>query len=66
MSARQFNESSQVGFEVLQFPMVEDLVNYTSKINPLLAMIPPEVIQERLQNQNSDTSKIDVTLYYLL
>lgn len=66
MSARQFNESSQVGFEVLQFLMVEDLVNYTSKINPLLAMIPPEVIQERLQNQNSDTSKIDVTLYYLL
>lgn len=57
MSARQYNESSQVGSEVLQFPVVEDLVNYTSKIKPLLARIPPEVIRERLQSQNRDTSK---------
>lgn len=58
MSASQYNVSSQVGLEVLKFPVQEDLVNFTSEIQPLVAKIPPEVIQERLQSQGAGSKNI--------
>ena len=54
MSARRYNESSQVGEQLIQFPLEEDLENYTSRINPLVAKIPPQIIQERLESQTGN------------
>lgn len=58
MSASQFNGSSQVDIEFLNFPTVEDLVNYTQKIQPLVAKLPPGLIEEMLQDTGMDASKI--------
>ena len=52
MSASQYNETIQVNPLDLRFPVAEDLVNYTTEIQPLVAKIPLEVIQERLQIQD--------------
>lgn len=58
MSASQLNESSLVGLEVINFPVEEDLVNYTSRINPLVAKIPPEVIRERLESRGRNVGEL--------
>ena len=59
MSASMYNGSSLVSVEDLQFPIPDDLVNYTSPIKPVVAMIPPRLIEERsqLQNTSSGTCK---------
>ena len=58
MSASQYNESSLVNLEVLNFPVEEDLENYTSRINPLVAKIPPEVILERLETRGGNAGEL--------
>lgn len=55
MSASMYNGSSQVTSEDLMFPMQEDLVNYTSLIKPVVAMIPSRLIEERSQLQNTSS-----------
>lgn len=50
LSASQYNGSSQVEAEDLQFPKSDDLVNYTSQFQPLVAKLPPAVIEERFNS----------------
>lgn len=56
MSARMYNGSSQVSVEDLQFPKTEDLINYTAKVKPVVAMIPPRLIEERSQLQDASST----------
>ncbi len=55
MSASMYNSSSEVNPADLKFPTPEDVVNYTTRIQPLVAKIPLGVIQERLETQNNST-----------
>ena len=57
MSASQFNGSSQVDASDLNFPTAEDLVNYTSEFQPLVAQLPPALIEERLQDMDTGSSE---------
>lgn len=61
ISSSQFNGSSPVDMGVLIFPTAEDLVNYTLEIQPLLAMLPPGLIEERLRDTSMDSSKFQRT-----
>ena len=60
MSASQFNVSSQVTDEDLSFPTEEDLVNYTSRIIPIMAKVPAELITENL---TTSSCKLTITLW---
>ena len=53
-----YNGTSQVSAGDLQFPMPEDLVNYTSQFKPVVATIPPQLIAERSQLQDASSGMI--------
>ena len=57
LSASQYNGSSEVSAGDLNFPTVEDLVNYTSEFQPLVAKLPPALVEERLQDLDTESSK---------
>ena len=57
MSAGQYNDPSQVNSTDLIFPTAEDMVNFTVDFNPLVADIPLQVIEERIQKLDENSSK---------
>ncbi len=56
LSASMYNSSSQVSVEDLQFPKPEDLVNYTTQLKPIVAVIPPRLLEERSRLQDASSS----------
>ena len=66
MSAVQFNQSSLVDAGLLNFPTPEDLVNYTVNIKPIAAILPPAIIEERIQDSGGNSKTFSCMYKFLL
>ena len=52
-----FNQSVEVTEADLQFPVTDDLVNFSSNLIPLVSKVPPEYVNTILRMLDENASK---------